>query len=309
MLFGEIVLVALQSIRANLFRATLTMLGIIIGVGAVITMLAAGAGAQKRIDDQIASLGANVLTVNSASFFAGGVSRNQQTLVIDDANALRADSHYLDAVVPEMQNRGQLKLNNVNTNARLTGTTAEFIDIFNYKLAAGRFFNANENEQRRRVVVVGSDIPGRLDTDAEDLLGKVISVNSQPFEVIGILESVGGGFGNQSPDFSAFVPLRTAEQRVFGSKQLDDISVRVKKGAAIERAMVDIERVLRREHKLLPGRANDFSIIDRREFLETQQEAQQTFTILLASIAGVSLLVGGIGIMNIMLVSVTERTR
>ena len=309
MLFGEIVIVALQSIRANLFRATLTMLGIIIGVGAVITMLAAGAGAQKRIDDQIASLGANVLTVNAASFFAGGISRNQQTLEIEDADALAADSRYLDAVVPSIQNRGQLKFNNVNTNARLTGTTPQFIGIFNYKLAAGRFFNTTDDEQRRRVVVIGSDIPGRLNVDPKDLLGKVISVNSQPFEVIGILEGVGGGFGNQSPDFSAFIPLRTAEQRVMGSKKLDDISVRVKQGDSVERAMVDIERVLRREHRLLPGRPNDFSIIDRREFLETQQEAQQTFTILLASIAGVSLLVGGIGIMNIMLVSVTERTR
>ena len=123
-------------------------------------MLAAGAGAQKRIDDQIASLGANVLTVNAASFFAGGISRNQQTLEIEDADALAADSRYLDAVVPSIQNRGQLKFNNVNTNARLTGTTPQFIGIFNYKLAAGRFFNTTDDEQRRRVVVIGSDIPG-----------------------------------------------------------------------------------------------------------------------------------------------------
>ncbi len=121
MLFLEIVIVALQSIRANLFRAALTMLGIIIGVGAVITMLAAGAGAQKRIDEQIASLGANILTVNTSNFFAGGVSRDSQSLVIDDANALRTDSTYLDAVVPEMQSRGQYKLDNVNTIARLSG--------------------------------------------------------------------------------------------------------------------------------------------------------------------------------------------
>jgi len=135
MLFLEIVIVALQSIRANLFRAALTMLGIIIGVGAVITMLAAGAGAQKRIDEQIASLGANILTVNTSNFFAGGVSRDSQSLVIDDANALRTDSTYLDAVVPEMQSRGQFKLDNVNTIARLSGTTHEFPGIFNYKLA------------------------------------------------------------------------------------------------------------------------------------------------------------------------------
>jgi putative ABC transport system permease protein len=308
-LFGEIVIIALQSIRANLFRAALTMLGIIIGVGAVITMLAAGAGAQKRIDEQIASLGANILTVNASNFFAGGVSRDRQTLIIEDADSLRSDGHYLDAVVPEMQSRGQLKLDNLNTNARLTGTTAEYSRIFNYKLAVGRFFGPAEDAERRRVVVLGAEIPERLETTADELLGKTLAVNGQPFEVIGIFESIGGGFGNQSPDASVFIPLRTAEQRVLGRKQLDNISVRVEDGVALERAMVDIERVLRREHKLMPGKPNDFAIVDRREFLATQQEAQQTFTMLLASIAGVSLLVGGIGIMNIMLVSVTERTR
>jgi putative ABC transport system permease protein len=309
MLFLEIVIVALQSIRANLFRAALTMLGIIIGVGAVITMLAAGAGAQKRIDEQIASLGANILTINTSNFFAGGVSRDSQSLVIDDANALRSDSTYLDAVVPEMQSRGQFKLDNVNTVARLSGTTHEYPGIFNYKLALGRFFNAEDDADRKRVVVLGSDVPQRLDKKPQDLVGKMIAVNGQPFEVIGVLESIGGGFGNNNPDSSGFIPLRTAEQRVLGKKNVDNISVRVKADASLERAMVDIERVIRRDHKIMPGRANDFAIVDRREFLTTQQQAQQTFTILLASIAGVSLLVGGIGIMNIMLVSVTERTR
>jgi putative ABC transport system permease protein len=309
MLFGEIVIVALQSIRANLFRAMLTMLGIIIGVGAVITMLAAGAGAQKRIDDQITALGANILTINASTFFAGGVSRDRMTLVVEDVDALLADSRYLDAVVPETQNRGQLKLDNLNTNARLVGTTATYAGLFNYRLAHGRFFTAAEDEQRKRVVVLGADIPERLETEPEALLGRSVAVNGQPFEVIGIFDGIGGGFGNQSPDFSVFLPLRTAEQRVFGREEIDNISVRVTGGASMERAMVDIERVLRRQHKLLPGRPNDFAIVDRREFLATQQEAQQTFTILLASIAGVSLIVGGIGIMNIMLVSVTERTR
>jgi putative ABC transport system permease protein len=309
MLFGEIVLVALQSIRANLFRAALTMLGIIIGVGAVITMLAAGAGAQKRIDDQIAALGANILTVNASTFFAGGVSRDRMTLVVDDVDALIADGRYLDAVVPETQGRGQLKLDNLNTNSRLIGTTAAYAEVFNYRLAHGRFFTPAEDEQRARVTVLGADIPERLETEPAALVGRTLAINGQPFEVIGILEGIGGGFGNQSPDFSALIPLRTAEQRVLGREEIDNISVRVAPDASMERAMVDIERVLRREHKLAPGNANDFSIVDRREFLDTQQEAQQTFTMLLASIAGVSLIVGGIGIMNIMLVSVTERTR
>jgi putative ABC transport system permease protein len=272
-------------------------------------MLAAGAGAQKRIDDQIAALGANILTVNAAQFFAGGISRDRQTLVVDDVDALIADSRYLDAVVPEMQNRGQLKLENMNTNARLIGTTADYAEVFNYKLSHGRFFTPEEDELRTRVVVLGADIPERLETEPASLVGRTIAVNGQPFQIIGIFESIGGGFGNQSPDFAALIPFRTAEQRVFGRDEMDNISVRVSPDASMERAMVDIERVLRRRHKLVPGSANDFSIVDRREFLDTQQEAQQTFTMLLASIAGVSLLVGGIGIMNIMLVSVTERTR
>jgi putative ABC transport system permease protein len=309
MLVGEIILVAFQSIRANLFRAILTMLGIIIGVAAVITMLAAGAGAQRNIDEQIAALGSNILTLNASQFFARGISRNQLTLKIDDVAALHADSRYVDLVVPELQNRGQLKYANINANARLVGTAPEYLELFNYDLQAGRFFTPAEDDLRKRVVVLGADIPERLETDAPSLLGKTLDVNGQPFEVIGVLASIGGGFGNSNPDQGAFVPLRTAEQRVFGSQNLENISVRVRDGIDLERAMVDIERVLRKEHKILPGEANDFAIVDRREFLATQQEAQQTFTYLLASIAGVSLIVGGIGIMNIMLVSVTERTR
>ncbi len=309
MLFGEIMRVALQSIRANLFRAILTMLGIIIGVGAVITMLAAGAGAQQRIDDQIAALGSNILSVNASRFLTRGISRDQATLEVDDALALAEDTTYIDAVVPEIQSRGQLKFANNNTNVRVTGTTGNYSDVFNYGLAAGRFFSEGEDEARRRVVVLGSDVPDDLGTDAESLVGASLTINSQPFEVVGVFESIGGGFGNRSPDGMAFVPLRTAEQRLFGREELENISARVRDGVELERAMVDIERVLRREHRILPGQPNDFAIIDRREFLDTQQEAQQTFTALLASIAGVSLLVGGIGIMNIMLVSVTERTR
>ena len=309
MLFGEIMRVALQSIRANLFRAILTMLGIIIGVGAVITMLAAGAGAQQRIDDQIAALGSNILSVNASRFLTRGISRDQATLEVDDAFALAEDTTYIDAVVPEIQSRGQLKFANNNTNVRVTGTTGNYSDVFNYGLAAGRFFSEGDDEARRRVVVLGSDVPDDLETDAESLVGASLTINSQPFEVVGVFESIGGGFGNRSPDGMAFVPLRTAEQRLFGREELENISARVRDGVELERAMVDIERVLRREHKILPGEPNDFAIIDRREFLDTQQEAQQTFTALLASIAGVSLLVGGIGIMNIMLVSVTERTR
>jgi putative ABC transport system permease protein len=308
MLFGEIIRVAFQSIAANLFRGILTMLGIIIGVAAVITMLAAGAGAQKRIDDQISALGANILTLTASTFFSRGVSRDQQTLLIDDLEPLKQHTRYIDAVVPEIRNRGQIKLGNTNANTRLIGTTYQYHEMFSYPLAFGRFFTEAEDQQKRRVVVVGASMPQRLETTAQDLIGKQIQINAQAFEVVGILAEVGDAIGG-SPDTSIYIPLFTAEQRVLGTGQLDNISLRIADGVAVERAMVDIERVMRTAHKIQPGKANDFSIVDRRQFLATQQEAQQTFTMLLASIAGVSLVVGGIGIMNIMLVSVTERTR
>src|SRR5690606_24548634 len=139
------------------------------------------------------------------------------------------------------------------------------------------------------VVVLGSDVPRDLETAPQSLVGSTIALNNQPFEVVGVLKSQGGGgFGNRGPDSTAFIPLMTAEQRVFGREEVENISVRVMDGVPLERAMVDIERVLRKEHRLKPGDPNDFAIVDRRDFLETQQEAQQTFTVLLASIAGVS---------------------
>ena len=308
MLLGEIIRVAFQSILANLFRGILTMLGIIIGVAAVITMLAAGAGAQKRIDDQIAALGANILTLTASRYFARGVARDQLTLLIDDLEPLEQDSRYIETVVPEIRNRAQIKLGNINTRTRLIGTSFQYHEMFNYPLALGRFFTRAEDQQKRRVVVVGAQIPQRLETTAEALVGQSLLINAQPFEVIGVLAEVGDAVGG-SPDTSAFIPLYTAEARVLGQGEVDNISLRIADGVPLERAMVDIERVMRKEHKIQPGGPNDFSIVDRRQFLATQQEAQQTFTMLLASIAGVSLIVGGIGIMNIMLVSVTERTR
>jgi len=308
MLLGEILRVALQSIRANFFRACLTMLGIIIGVAAVITMLAAGSGAQQRIEEQLDALGANLLNITAdRPFFLRGVARAQLTLEVEDVTALQERSQYLDTVVPTLEGRNQVKYGNKNINVRVLGTTQEYPDIFNYRVATGRMFTAEEDDNRQRVAVLGSGIPGQLEIDPTELLAQGVSIRGIPFTVIGILEEVGSGRG--SPDQRILLPLRTAELRVLGSQNLEDISVRVRSGIPMENAMVDIERVLRSEHKILPGQPNDFAIYDRRQFLETREEAQQTFTILLASIAGVSLLVGGIGIMNIMLVSVTERTR
>ena len=308
MLLGEILRVSLQSILTNFVRSCLTTLGIVIGVAAVITMLAAGSGAQQQIEAQIDALGANVLNITAESWFLRGVARDQLTLEVEDVWALRERAQYLDAVVPTLEDRGQINYDGRNINARLVGTTADYADIFNYGLRYGRMFTEAEDEARQRVAVVGAAIPQYLDLqDPAELLGQRISMRGVPFTVIGVLEEIGGGYN--SPDQQVILPVRTAEVRVFGSEDLEDIRVRVAQDIPLETAMVDVERVLRAEHKILPGFPNDFAIYDRKQFLETREEAQQTFTMLLASIAGVSLLVGGIGIMNIMLVSVTERTR
>lgn len=308
MLLGETLRVALQSIRANLFRAILTMLGIVIGVAAVITMLAAGAGAQKNIEDQIDALGANLLSISAQSWFLRGISRQQLTLEVEDVWALEEKTQYIDLVVPRLEDRGQIKYGNRNLNVRLVGTTDGYTEIYGYDLAAGKMFTRADDETKRRVAVFGGVLPQQLEIEnPEDLIGQQVAIRGVPFTVIGVLEEVGSG--RNSPDERVLIPLRTAEARVLGSEDLDDISVRVIDGVPLEVAMVDIERVLRTEHRILPGQPNDFAIYDQKQFLETREAAQQTFSFLLASIAGVSLLVGGIGIMNIMLVSVTERTR
>ena len=207
-----------------------------------------------------------------------------------------------------MEDRGQVKYGNRNLNVRIVGTTDGYTEMHSYDVEFGEMFTRADDESKQRVAVFGGALPRQLEIeDPQDLIGQQIAIRGVPFRIIGILAEVGSD--RNSPDERVLLPLRTAEARVLGSEDLDDISVRVVDGVPLEVAMVDIERVLRTEHRILPGQANDFGIYDQKQFLETREQATQTFTFLLASIAGVSLLVGGIGIMNIMLVSVTERTR
>jgi putative ABC transport system permease protein len=308
MLLGETMLIALQSIRGNLFRASLTMLGIIIGVAAVITMVALGTGAQAAIDKQMEALGGDILSISSSSWFSRGVARNLRTLTTDDAQALASESIYLDGTVPEIDDRQQVKYGNRNLNVTILGTTPNYPDVHLFNIEDGRMFNVSDDSARRRVAVLGSEIPGMFDTDAASLVGRTIQIRSISFDVIGVLESK-GSTGWRNPDDDIWIPLSTAQFRVTGDNGVERISARVREGVSIERAMVDIERVLRREHGILPGADNDFAIMNRKQFLDSRQAATEVFTYLLAGIAGVSLLVGGIGIMNIMLVTVTERTR
>jgi len=308
MLLSETLWIALQSISGNLFRAALTMLGIVIGVAAVITMVALGTGAQQAIDQQMEALGGDILSIGRANRMSHGVARDQSALTTDDAAALARESRYLDGVVPEINSRFQVKYGNRNLNISVLGTTPNYVDVHGFTIEAGRMFNLADDSSRRRVVVVGNEIPGMLDTDAASIIGRTLRIRAIGFEVIGVLEAKGSS-GWRNPDDDVWIPLRTAQFRVTGNDLVESISVKVSNGIAIEQAMVDIERILRREHGILPGKDNDFSIFNRKQFLDSRQEAAEVFTYLLAGIAGVSLLVGGIGIMNIMLVTVTERTR
>ena len=308
MLFGEMIAVALQSIRANLFRGFLTMLGIIIGVGSVITMVALGSGAQQAIDEQIEALGANILSVSSGGMFRAGVAQNVGTLTIDDARAIAEEAESVSAVVPEKSNQSQVKLGNMNQSLRVVGTTPKFQPVNRYNLEAGRMFNLADNAAKRRYAVVGADVAAKFETSSDGLLGETIYIQGTAFEVVGVFEQV-GQVGWRNVDEQIWIPLDTAQFRVFGTDELERINAQVAPGATPEEAIIDIERVLRREHKILPGKDNDFSIGDPTQFFNVRAAATNVFAYLLAGIASISLIVGGIGIMNIMLVTVTERTR
>ena len=310
MLFFETIRVALSSIKANALRSVLTALGIIIGVAAVITMVALGAGAQRAVEQQIEAMGANVLQVFPSFNRTGGVANaNRLGITTDDYVALRDDATLLKAVTPELSGNQQVKYIGTNINTSITGVTSNFLDVKRYKLAYGRSFTQGEDEGRERYAVVAAEIPRLLNANPRALIGQTISIRGISFEVIGVLAPKGAAQSWQNPDEIVFIPLNTAQYRVFGTDRLRSIAVEGRDGVPISQVQVDIERIMRREHKIRPGGDNDFMIRGSQEILATQQATTQIFTSLLASIAAVSLVVGGIGIMNIMLVTVTERTR
>ena len=307
---SEIFTVAFASVRANKLRSLLTMLGIVIGVAAVITMVALGSGAQKAVEDRINALGANLLSVFPGQMFSGGrASDVRVSMTVDDADALARDGTLLAAVVPEMQQNVTVKYGTVNLNLATIGSTPNYTEVKNYTVPYGRMFTQGDNEARQRYVLVGASVPNMLNVNPAALIHQTIWVKGIPFEVIGVLSEKGAAGSWQNPDEQLLIPLQTARYRVFGTDRVRSVSVQVKDGVPLEQGMVDIERILRREHKVRPGGDNDFMIRNQRDILATQQQATQVFTVLLASIAAVSLVVGGIGIMNIMLVSVTERTK
>jgi putative ABC transport system permease protein len=311
MLYFEILRVALGSLRANPMRSLLTMLGIIIGVAAVIVMVALGTGAQAAVESRISSLGTNVLTVRQGwGRGSSGARMRSERLSIDDARALQEGVRSVTDVVPETSNNAQVEFENNNMSVSIVGTWAAWLEVNNWEIEQGRFFTQSEAEGRRRVAVLGADIAAELIPQSVAPVGASIRIRGIRFEVIGVLKAKGaGGWGGWSQDERVVIPLSTAQWRVFGSDRISTMALQVAEEDLMTMAMAEIESIMRRRHRLRPGQENTFRISSQTEFLEILQESQQTFTLLLAGIAAVSLLVGGIGIMNIMLVSVTERTR
>ena len=311
MLFGEIFRVALGAVRANKLRSFLTMLGIIIGIAAVITMVALGEGAQQSVQDRLQGLGTNVLTVRPGQQFAGGVDRGDAELTAEDAEALRgATGGPIAAVAPQMQRRLQVEYGAANANSHGPRHLAELLPgeqpPARRRAAVHRGRGARPAAGRRARRRHGRAAGRRRDRRRSS--GETVRIRGIPFEVVGVLAEKGGeGFHN--PDEQVYVPLATAQFRVFGSDRVQSIDVQASAEDQMDAAMVRDRPALRREHRIRPGEAGDFSIRNQATLLNTFQETARTFSFLLAGIAAVSLLVGGIGIMNIMLVSVTERTR
>jgi len=313
MLLYEVFAVALTALRANKLRSVLTMLGIVIGVSAVIAMIALGSGAQKAVNEQIQSLGTTLLTVmpGQQRGVGGFVSQDDRArLLMKDAVALEERSTSLAAVQPEMSRTFQIQYQNQNTSTQVTGTSANYLTVRKYDLAAGRMFTSAEDNAKERLAVLGPEVVRNLGFTAMDaLVGEPIRIRGIQFTVVGVLKSKGQASPFMNPDDQILIPLQTARYRVIGSDRLRSISVLAMSEPRIPEAMADIQRILRREHRTRQGRPDDFQIRNQSDFLNIFSETTQVFTYLLAGIAAVSLLVGGIGIMNIMLVSVTERTR
>jgi len=312
MLLGEILSVALGALRANKLRSLLTMLGIVIGVGAVIAVVALGTGAQQAVKDRIAALGTTLLTVSPGQQRGMGVAiaGGQQRLTIDDANAVDERATTLLAVQPEMRSQQQVVYGNKNANTQIIGTSPNYLEVRKYTLKAGKMFTTADNEGRQRVAVLGSAVVDNLGiTTPEALIGETVRIRGTQFQIVGVLASKGQANAFQNPDDQVLVPIQTARFRVNGSDRLQSISALAETEDKIPDAMADIQRILRRQHRIRQGAPDDFQIRNQSDILTTTQETTQVMTYLLSGIAAVSLLVGGIGIMNIMLVSVTERTR
>jgi len=307
----QTVFIALRALRRNKMRSTLTALGIIIGVASVVAMVAVGNGAQARITSQVAALGQNLLTVFAGSRHAGGVSSglgSASAITLADADAIRREVTDVVAISPEISTTAQAIANGRNWSTSIVGEAPDYLKIRDWKLAGGAMFTEREVSGAAKVAVIGSKTAHELFGPLNPL-GQTVRVNNIPFVIIGLLATKGAGMGGQNQDDRIVIPYTTAMRRITGDRYLRSVNVQIVSAERMEVAQQQIVSLLRQRHRLTAGHADDFNIFNQKEIADTVKSISVVITLLLGSISGISLVVGGIGIMNIMLVSVTERTR
>jgi macrolide transport system ATP-binding/permease protein len=301
---GEASHMAVRSLRTNIFRTVLTLLGIVIGVASVVAMMAIGEGAKQRVVDQIGSMGTNLLVVRPSHRNMRGYSGAIATLTPEDAVAI-AKLPNISAAVPEITGNATVRLGNIDYQTQIDATTADFMEVRSWPVATGTFVGPQDQTSYAAVAVLGQTVAKTLLPDGGDPIGKFVLVNSVPFQVIGTMSVKGATSRGDDADDVIFVPLSTGMLRVFGQRYLRSITIAVDDLSQMDAVQNRVTALLQQRH----NGAEDFFIRNMAEILETATTAQNTLTMLLASVAAISLLVGGIGVMNIMLVSVTERTR
>ncbi len=307
---------ALRALRANILRSILTTLGIIIGVGAVIVMIAVGAGAEARMAQLISSLGSNLIIVLPGSGTAGGVRLGRgtrPTITEDDADAIQREISSVQVAAPSVRGTGQVVSGNLNWSTLIYGITPEYLVAREWEVEAGRAFNNEEVNGAAKVALLGETVIDNLFPD-QNPVGQVIRIKRVPFEVIGVLKGKGETPMGRDQDDTVFIPLSTAKKRVLGGRELSGntvgaIFVKVIHPELVSETADQVRELLRQRHRLRAGQTDDFYVRNLSQILETRAESSRAMSLLLAAVASVSLIVGGIGIMNIMLVSVTERTR
>jgi putative ABC transport system permease protein len=311
--FTELILESFGTLRLNRVRTGLAMLGVVIGIGSVIALVSLGQASQKSIETQIKSLGSNLLTISPGAQMEGGIRGAQggsRTLTNEDATAIvnSPEVTTISLVAPEYSDRSQVVAGRNNTNTQVVGVTPEYAEVRNLSVSSGSFISDSNLEARSKVAVLGPQTVTDLFGENANPLGQTIRIEGQAFSVIGVTASKGGaGFQNQ--DDWVYIPLSTAQKVLFGVNHLSSIGVTAQSEAVMEEARNQIGYLLLARHKLKDPTQADFSIFSQEDILGTATQVTATFTTLLSGIAAISLIVGGIGIMNIMLVTVTERTR
>ncbi len=313
MLFKETIQMAIEALWANKMRSLLTMLGIIIGVGAVIAMVSIGMGVRKNVQDSIASLGSNMLIVNaSATKNAAGVRQaagSNVRLKLEDAEAIKKKIDDAEYVSPTVQKNYQIVNGNQNWNTQVVGAMPEYMNIRSLAISNGTFITQKDIDSNSRVAVIGTTVAENLFGEDVSPVGKNIRINNDPFKVVGLLESKGQSSVGQDQDDTVIIPITTAMNRIMAVDYIQSISIQVVSSDKMDSVQSEIETLMRQRHRITADKEDDFTVRNLTSIMETMTSTTTMITLLLGSVAGISLLVGGIGIMNIMMVSVTERTR